>query len=258
VKFPSFQDSLKPRLRLAEEIGRMAARTRPKLPVMLSDTTDPYQPAEAKHQITRRCLEALVKEGFPILIVTKSDLVLRDLDLLSKARAVVSLTVTSLDEAFARLMEPGAPPPYRRLKALRRLAEAGIPTVARIDPIIPGLNDKPDDLEHLVRKLRDAGVKHVTASTLKPVRGFFQRLERLNPKLAGSLRETYREMKVIAGYGYLPLHVRKRIVSMVRGYVLREGMTFASCRENLQHLNTSICDGTAYLSRQESLLLSGE
>jgi len=253
VKFPSFQGPLKPRFKLVREIGRMAARTRPKLPVMLSDTTDPYQPAEARYEITRKCLEALVKEGFPILIVTKSDLVARDLDLLSSGKAAVSITVTSLDDRFSRLMEPGAPPPFRRLKALRRLAEAGIPAIARIDPIIPGLNDNPEDLEHLVMRLKDVGVKHVTASTLKPVRGFFKRLGKVSPPLAARLQEAYRQAETVAGYGYLPSQARLKTVSLVRGYVLREGMTFASCRENLQHLNTSICDGTAYIYRQARL-----
>jgi DNA repair photolyase len=231
----------------------MAVKTRLKLPVMLSDTTDPYQPAEVKYKITRRCLEALVKEGFPILVVTKSDLVTRDLDLLSRGKAAVSITVTSLDEGFSRLMEPGAPPPFRRLKALRRLAEAGIPTIARIDPIIPGLNDNPEDLEHLVMKLKDMGVRHVTASTLKPVRGFFRRLGRVSPQIAARLWEAYKNAETIAGYSYLPSRVRLETISLVRGYVLREGMTFSSCRENLQHLSTSICDGTGYLHRQARL-----
>ena len=231
----------------------MTVRTRPKLPVMLSDTTDPYQPAEARYEITRRCLEALVKEDFPVLIVTKSDLVTRDLDLLSSGKTAVSVTVTSLDDRFSKLMEPRAPHPFRRLKALRKLAEAGIPTIARIDPIIPGLNDDPEDLEHLVMRLKDMGVKHVTASTLKPVRGFFRRLEKVSPQLSARLQEAYRQAKTVAGYGDLPSQLRLKTVNLVRGYVLREGMTFASCRENLQHLNTSICDGTAYIYKQTRL-----
>ena len=256
VKFPSFQGPLKPRFNLAENISRMAAKTRPKLPVMLSDTTDPYQPAEARYKITRRCLEALIRQGFPILIVTKSDLVTRDLDLLSQGRVVVSITVTSLDERFSRLMEPGAPPPFRRLKALRRLAAEGLTVTARIDPIIPGLNDDPEDLEHLVRKLKDCGVRHVTASTLKPVRGFFRRLERVNPKLAERLKEAYREAVNIVGYNYLPEEERLKTVETVRRLVLAEGMSFASCRENFSRLNTAICDGTGYLTPQRQLLNS--
>ncbi|MHC1586346.1 MAG: SPL family radical SAM protein [Candidatus Hecatellaceae archaeon] len=254
VKFPSFQGPLKPRVKLAETIGRMAAKTRPKLPVMLSDTTDPYQPPEARYEITRSCLEALIGQGFPILIVTKSDLVVRDLDLLVEGRVLVSMTVTSLSETFTRLMEPGAPPPYRRLKALRKLASEGVPVTARIDPIIPGLNDDPEDLEHLVRKLRDCGVRHVTASTLKPVRGFYQRLARVNPRLAERLQEVYRDSKNIVGYNYLPAEVRLKIVKLVRSLVLAEGMSFASCREGFPQLNTSTCDGTAYLNLQRQLL----
>ena len=255
VKFPSFNGPAKPRIRLLNSIEVMASKTRPKLPVMFSDTTDPYQPLEAKYKLTRRCLEVLIKHGFPILIVTKSDLVTRDIDLLAKGRVVVSMTVTSLSEGFSRLMEPGASPPLRRLKALRILAKAGIPTVARIDPIVPGLNDNPEDLEHLVRKLRDCGVKHVTASTLKPVKGFYKRLAKASPTLAEKLMETYRDCTWIVGYCYLPAEYRLRIIRMVREYVTEQGLTFASCREGFPQLNTSICDGTAYIKGQTRLEL---
>jgi DNA repair photolyase len=255
VKFPSFKGFVKPRLKLLSRIDAMASKTKPKLPVMFSDTTDPYQPLEAKYKITRRCLQTLVKHGFPVLIVTKSDLVTRDIDILRKARTVVSLTITSLSETFSRLMEPHAPPPYRRLKALKRLAEAGIPTIARIDPIVPGLNDNPEDLEHLVKKLRDHGAKHVTASTLKPVKGFYRQLAKVNQTLAEKMAETYEDCSWIVGYCYLPVKRRLEIVKMVREYVIQEGLTFASCREGFPGLNTSICDGTAYIQGQSLLNL---
>jgi len=224
----------------------MATSTRPKLPVMLSDCTDPYQPLESRYEITRRCVEALAAHGFPLLIVTKSDRATRDLDLFSKSKTVVAFTVTTLRADLARLLEPRAPPPSKRLAALKKVAEAGIYTAARIDPIIPNLNDDQRELEELVSALREAGVRHITVSTLKPVRGFLNRLETIDRDLAQDLRALYISGERRLSYQYLPHALRQKIIEKLRKIVLSQGLSFSSCRENLPHLNTSLCDGSAY------------
>ena len=89
TKFPSFTGPAKPRLTLIENINRMVKNTKKKLPVMLSDCTDPYQPLEEHYKITRKCVETLAKHGFPLLIVTKSHLVTRDIELFQKTPTVV-------------------------------------------------------------------------------------------------------------------------------------------------------------------------
>ncbi|RLI23803.1 radical SAM protein [Candidatus Bathyarchaeota archaeon] len=249
VKFPAFRGEVKPRFELLERLKHKRRLAAVKLPVMLSDCTDPYQPIERKTLLTRRILELLVDDGFPILIVSKSDLVVRDLDLLAKTSAVVTLTVTYLDEGFTSFMEPGAPPPSKRIEALRRLSKAVIPVGARIDPIIPGLNDDPRGLKELVETLASSGVRHVTVSTLKPVRGFFKTLKRLNLDLYYRLRNVYSKGRWIHGYKYLPEDYRRRIVETMRSLVLGYGMSFASCRENLACLNTDICDGTGLIRK---------
>ncbi|RLI39552.1 radical SAM protein, partial [Candidatus Bathyarchaeota archaeon] len=171
VKFPSFREGPpEPRKDLAERILVMARRTRPIMPVMVSDCTDPYQPLEAKLRLTRHCLKTLIEHGFPLLVVTKSDLVVRDAGILASGRVVVSMTITTLDAELARRLEPGAPSPSKRLKALERLSELGITTTARVDPVLPGLNDDPEGLRELVRAIAEAGAKQVTSSTFKPVR----------------------------------------------------------------------------------------
>ena len=255
VKFPSFVGPTKPRLNFVKEIFRIVANTKPKLPVMLSDTTDPYQPIEKDLRLTRKCLEALVKYGFPILIVTKSDLVVRDVDLLKKTRSVISITVTSLKDEFSRIMEPGAPPPEKRLKAIQFLVGKGFPVVARVDPIIPFLNDGEKDFKNLVSVLASVGVKQVTVSTLKPVKGFFARLRKVDSRLSERLEKIYEGGEWIAGYKYLPKGLRFKTIGRLRPIVLSQGLEFASCREGFPSLNTTICDGTAYCRIQTKLEL---
>jgi len=113
--------------------------------IAIGTNTDPYQPIERRHAIMRRILEVLDRAGHPVGIVTKSNLITRDLDILSRmaARSLVrvGISVTTLDPSLARVMEPRAPAPPRRLTALRELSAAGIPTTVMVAPIIPAIND---------------------------------------------------------------------------------------------------------------------
>jgi len=246
VKFPSFRGPTVPRLRLKEDIARMAENTHQRLPVMFSDATDPYQPMERKYEITRRCLEVLADKGFPLLIVTKSDLVTRDIDVFKKTRTVVSMTITTPRREVAEIIEPYAPSFKARLSALKRIADEGIPTVVRIDPVIPTVNLNDEDLEAIISESAEIGVKQITVSTLKPVKGFFRALKKKHPRLFERLREAYRDGEWIMGYKYLNREVRLKIVERIRKKVLSYGLAFATCREGFSWLNTNICDGTAY------------
>jgi DNA repair photolyase len=129
--------------------------------IALGTNTDPYQPIEKKFQITRRILEVLRDAGHPVGIVTKSALVLRDLDILGEmARrnlVKVALSVTSLDHRLARAMEPRAATPQRRLEAIRRLSEAGIPTAVMVAPIVPAINDA--EIERILDAAAAAGAR---------------------------------------------------------------------------------------------------
>lgn len=253
VKFPSFNGPIKPRINLPEILEKVAEKTKPKLYVMLSDSTDPYQPIEKDLGLTRKCLKTLAKHEFPVLIVTKSDLFLRDLDILVKTRSVVSVTITTLKEDLAKTFEPYTPPPEKRIKALEFTAKKGLPVIARVDPIIPWVNDDENDFRKLILTLKSVGVKHIVVSTLKPVKGFFIKLRKVNPQLAEKLENIYRNGKRIAGYKYLPDDFRLKIISKLRSIVLNEGLNFSSCREGFPQLNTSICDGSAYLQGQTIL-----
>lgn len=249
VKFPSFVGPALPRWKLLENIEKMAEKTRLKLPVMMSDATDPYQPLEKEHMITRKCAEVLAEHHFPLLVVTKSDLVTRDVDVFKRTPTVVAVTITTLRDDVASFIEPYAPSPDRRIGALQKIADQGIAVVARIDPIISTLNDDERDFERLVSTLTDVGVRQITVGTMKPVRGFFSTLREINPKVHGRLKEIYADGRWIVGYKYLREEKRWRILEKLRPIVLKYGLDFASCREGFSQFNTSLCDGTAYCRR---------
>ncbi len=127
--------------------------------IALGTNTDPYQPIERERQITRSVLEVLERTGHPVGIVTKSALVVRDIDILTamarRGLAKVALSVTTLDKRIARAMEPRAATPAKRLDAVRQLSEAGIPTAVMVAPIVPGLTDA--EIERILAASRDAG-----------------------------------------------------------------------------------------------------
>ena len=138
-------------------------------PMALGTNTDPFQPIEQHWQITRSVIEVLSETDHPMTITTKSDRVLRDLDLIApmaaKGLAAVAVSVTSLDPGIARTLEPRAPHPERRLTAVRRLADAGVPVYVSIAPVIPAITDH--EIEHLVERAAEAGAK---AAFFLPVR----------------------------------------------------------------------------------------
>jgi DNA repair photolyase len=130
--------------------------------IAIGTNTDPYQPIERRYQIMRRILEVLDRAGHPVGIVTKSALVLRDLDILTRMAkrdlVKVALSVTTLDPKLARVMEPRASTPARRLGALRELVKAGVPASALVAPVIPAINDA--EIERILEALAETGVRH--------------------------------------------------------------------------------------------------
>ena len=247
AKFPSFRGPVKPSFDLKEKIEKIVVNTKTKLPVMLSDSTDPYQPLERKHEITRKCLEVLAEHGFPILIATKSNFVIRDVDIFKRTPTVVSITITTPKKDVARLLEPNAPDPEERFDALKQLSEEGIPTVLRIDPIIPLLTSDLQDLEDLVYKASSIGVRQITASTMKPIRGFFKRFkERVDQLTFKRVYNAYSDGFWIAGYKYMKTEKRLQILESLRRVTLKYGLNFATCREGIKDLNTTLCDGITY------------
>ncbi len=141
---------------LRAELGRSGYQVRP---IAMGTNTDPYQPIEGRWRITRSILEVLAETRHPVTITTKSDRVLADLDLLGPMGrdrlAGVALSVTSLTPAISRTLEPRAPAARKRLAAVRRLADAGVPAYVSIAPVVPAITDH--ELEHLVEAAAEAG-----------------------------------------------------------------------------------------------------
>ncbi|MBA3837957.1 MAG: radical SAM protein [Zymomonas sp.] len=139
--------------------AELAKRSYACAPIALGTNTDPYQPIERDWRITRACLEVLAACDHPVTITTKSDRVLRDLDLLgpmaAKGLAAVMVSVTSLDPKVSMTVEPRAPHPTKRIAAIRALSAAGIPCYVSIAPVIPAITDH--EIEHIIEQAAAAG-----------------------------------------------------------------------------------------------------
>ena len=151
---------------LAAELRKPGYSVRP---IALGTNTDPYQPIDGRFQITREILKVLRDFRHPVAIVTKSNRVLRDVDILSEMASMnlarVAISVTTLDRKLARTMEPRAPTPERRLEAMRELSAAGIPTAVMTAPVIPALNDH--ELEAILERAYEAGARNAAYVVLR-------------------------------------------------------------------------------------------
>ena len=160
---------------LAQELrpgsARLAALTSGEV-VVIGTATDPYQPAERRFRITRGVLSALAEQsGLSIVIITKSPLITRDVDLLGRiaqrSELTVHLSLITMRRDLARLIEPRAPTPDSRLRAVARLRSAGVDIGVNVMPVLPGITDDPADLTDLVRQVAAAGATHVNACALR-------------------------------------------------------------------------------------------
>jgi DNA repair photolyase len=168
--------------------------------IAIGTATDPYQPAERQHRITREILEELAQhKGFEIGIVTKSDLILRDRDVLLRVaeqnRLYVNMTITTLDARLARVLEPRAPRPDLRMDAVQELNRAGIDAGVICAPVLPGITDSEESMEALVAATKKAGGKNIFANPLflKPCSAavFMPFLEKEFPALVKQYKERY-------------------------------------------------------------------
>jgi DNA repair photolyase len=236
---PRFHEC-RPKKNLLSRLEREAARLNGEL-VSISNSSDPYPRLEQKLGLTRKCLEILAKNRCGLQIVTKSDLVTRDIDVLQNVACVVSVTVLTADDALAGRLESGAPVSSRRLKAIEALVEAGIPTTVRIDPVIPFLND---DLSGLMETVADLGVSHVTCSTYKVKPDNWRRFSAVFPEVAEKLKPYYFvEGERIGRSTYLPRSMRFGLMKKAKELAEDYGLKFGCCREGFS-LNSAVCDGS--------------
>jgi DNA repair photolyase len=208
----------------------------------LCNSSDPYPKMEASEGLTRRCLEILAGCSCKIQIITKSNLVARDADLLCRIPATVALTITTDNEFIAQILEPNAPTPSKRIQAAQDLQKAGVPVSIRIDPLIPHINDQP---QKLIKTLANIGIKHITCSTYKAKPDNWNRLCQALPKVMEQLKPLYfGEGEKVGGSVLLPGEYRYKLFKDIRATVLAQGMQFGVCREALHGLSTATCDGS--------------
>ena len=190
--------------------------------------SDPYIPAESSLRLTRQCLEIIARRGFGVSLITKSDLVLRDIDLLKeiqeKAKAVVSVTMTTADDTLCRKIEPHVCPTSRRTEVLCALRDAGIPTVVWLCPILPYINDTKENLEGILSLCRDAGVERILSfgfgMTLREGNReyYYAQLDRLFPGLSARYAQEFKDR-----YAVESPHANE-LEAVFSAFCLREGI----------------------------------
>lgn len=236
----------RPKVDLLRRLARESSKIRPGTLVALSNSSDPYPTMEKELQLSRSCLQILKERDLCAQVVTKSHLVAKDADLLADMSACVAITITSLSESICCRLEPGAPLPAKRLDAIAELAKTGVAVSARIDPIIPGINDA--EIAQLVAAVSRAGARHITSSTFKARPGSVKRIISVFPRECATLVGLFAGGTKVAGSSYLPVGIRCDLMQKVRECAQREGLTFSTCREGWAAVPGINCDGSHLLS----------
>ena len=228
-----FEQKIYVKQHTAELLRRDLRRVEPGEAIALGTATDPYQPAERRYEVTRGILEEFARHrGFELGIVTKSDLIVRDLDLL-RALALnnalsIHITVTTMNVELARILEPRAPRPDLRIDAVRQLSEAGINVGVSSSPVLPGITDSALGLEDVVRAAAAAGARHIFAGPLflKPCSAaiFLPFLAKEFPHLLENYRKRYQDRS------FLPPSYGKRIGQLIAKFRQKYGIKRADPR----------------------------
>jgi DNA repair photolyase len=207
--------------------------------IAMGTNTDPYQQAEGRYKLTRGILEKLAEARNPFSVLTKSTMILRDLEIFAAAakhtEVKANLSIATLDEDVWHTSEPGTPPPLRRLEAVARLNQAGVPCGVLIAPILPGISDGDEQLESIVRACVEAGAVSISSIGLHLRPGvrelFMPWLERVRPDLVDHYRALYG-----ARNGYLAREEQERLSVRVRTLVQR----FGGCAKSPRHSRLAV------------------
>jgi DNA repair photolyase len=228
-----FEQKIYVKQHTAELLRHDLRKVKPGESITLGTATDPYQPAERRYEVTRGLLEEFARHcGHELGIVTKSDLITRDIDILRKISKnnvlSIHVTVTTLDADLARILEPRAPRPDLRIDAVRELSQAGITAGVSCSPVLPGITDSPANLEAVVRAAADAGARHIFAGPLflKPCSAavFLPFLGEHFPQLVENYRQRYQDRS------FLPPSYGKRIAQLVGRFRRKYGIQRADPR----------------------------
>jgi DNA repair photolyase len=209
--------------------------------IAIGTATDPYQPAEREYGVTRACLEELAKkEGLSVSIITKSDQIVRDIDILKRiserSDLAIDITITTLRTRLARMLEPRAPRPDLRLAAVKQLTEAGLAVGVSASPLIPGITDREGDLEAVAAAGKEAGAQWFFSGVLflmpSSAKQFFPFLRAKFPRLVQQYEKWFGKS------GYAPEEYRKKVAERVAK--IRQTYGFRS-RPWIEKKHTSPC-----------------
>jgi DNA repair photolyase len=221
--------------------------------IALGTATDPYQPAERRYEVTRGILEEFARHrGWQLGIVTKSNLIIRDIDLLREVARnntlSIHMTVTTLDIELARILEPRAPRPDLRMEAVRKLRHHGLTVGVSCSPVLPGITDSVANLEAVASAAAASGAQHIFAGPLflKPCSAavFIPFLQQHFPKLVENYRQRYQDR------AFLPDSYGKRISQLMARLRQKYGIRGADPRQE-----TSFTENRTQLSHNEQLTL---
>ncbi len=213
--------------------------------ITIANSSDPYLPLEKELELTRTMLNILKDHPVKLLIVTRSDLILRDIDILKKLKVAISFTMTTLDKNLSKKLEPNAPLPEKRLKAINELSKY-LPVMVRFDPLIYPINT--DEIEDMVKAVKANGARQIITSTYKAKPDNFKRMIGSFKEHRSLWEKLYKSQGEKRGrYTYLPKNLRRSLIKKVKTACLDFGLEFTSCREGFEKLNTLACDGSSFL-----------
>ncbi len=211
--------------------------------IAMANSSDPYLPLEEKLKLTQSTLKIIEKQDLSLNIVTKSTLILRDLDILKNLKkVVVSISLTTLDKELAKKLEPNSSDPSERLETIKELS-LHLPVAVRLDPLIYPLNT--ENIRKTIAEIKKSGAKQIITSTYKIKPDNFKRMVTAFGKYKELWQKLYlRQGEKKGGYIYLPQTLRKDLINKVKEIALGEKLEFSSCREGFSNLNTANCDGS--------------
>ena len=236
---------VRPKKDLIKRLEKEIKKIPPSSIITIANSSDPYLPLEKELKLTQSMLKVLKEYPVKIIMVTRSDLILRDIGILKDLEVVVSFTITTLDKNLSKKIEPNAPLPQERLKAINELSK-DMPVVVRFDPLIYPLNT--DEIEVMAKELKANGARQIITSTYKAKPDNFKRMTSTFKEHKTIWEKLYNEQGEKKGrYTYLPENLRKSLIEKVRAACLDEALEFSSCREGFSKLNTLACDGSNFL-----------